>query len=169
MDTADDSQSSIEAATHAVVYNNLSLSSLSKRGQLSYLPHFPDISLYTVIFIVLCIHYLSTPTKGRNVITAMTTQDLSRGPSREAYTGIVSSKTTQGEHGRSNDKSVRWYVKDLKDEQLHASTRQLLEEYSNIPSDQVVPHIHEIRDRAWDIFPYPCIGRPPPLPSPKST
>ena len=88
----------------------------------------------------------------------MTTTPSSRGPSREAYTGVVSSKTTQGQHGRSNDKSVRWYVKDLKDSQLHASTRQLLEEYSNIPSEDVVPHILEIRDRAWDIFPYPCIG-----------
>ena len=105
----------------------------------------------------------------------MATPPSARGPSREAYTGVASGQDSQQKSDdHHNDKSVRWYVKDLKDSQLHASTRQLLEEYSNIPADQVVPHILEIRDRAWDIFPYPCIGAPSsplsftpfPLPSP---
>jgi len=104
----------------------------------------------------------------------MATPPSARGPSREAYTGVASGQDSQQKSDdHHNDKSVRWYVKDLKDSQLHASTRQLLEEYSNIPADQVVPHILEIRDRAWDIFPYPCIGTftsPPPCysPSPSS-
>jgi hypothetical protein len=58
----------------------------------------------------------------------------------------------------TKDKNVRWYTAELSDEKVHASTRELLENYSKIPSDQVVPHILKIRERAWDIFPYPCIG-----------
>jgi len=36
--------------------------------------------------------------------------------------------------------------------------RRLLEQYSGIPSDRIVTHVVDVRDRAWKIFPYPCIG-----------
>ncbi|KFY75014.1 hypothetical protein V499_04993 [Pseudogymnoascus sp. VKM F-103] len=41
---------------------------------------------------------------------------------------------------------------------LSKEARDLLENYSGIEPDRVVPHVEEIRDRAWAIFPYPCIG-----------
>ncbi|OBT79249.1 hypothetical protein VF21_01878 [Pseudogymnoascus sp. 05NY08] len=41
---------------------------------------------------------------------------------------------------------------------LSKEARDLLENYSGIEPDCVVPHVEEIRDRAWAIFPYPCIG-----------
>ncbi|KAI8630505.1 hypothetical protein F5Y19DRAFT_463900 [Xylariaceae sp. FL1651] len=36
--------------------------------------------------------------------------------------------------------------------------REVLEKYSNIPPDQVEAEIFRIRDRAWEIAQYPCIG-----------
>ncbi|KAK7937280.1 uncharacterized protein PG986_014148 [Apiospora aurea] len=38
------------------------------------------------------------------------------------------------------------------------SIRQLLEEYSGIPPQDVTAHIHTIRDRMWAVKPYNCIG-----------
>jgi len=57
----------------------------------------------------------------------------------------------------SRDKDVGWYLKNI--ENVSDSTRALLENYSKIPSDQVVSHCLKIRDQAWDVFPYPCIGQ----------
>ncbi|KAI1451663.1 hypothetical protein F4805DRAFT_450567 [Annulohypoxylon moriforme] len=36
--------------------------------------------------------------------------------------------------------------------------RSFLEKYSGIRSKDIDDHIHEIRDRLWDIYPYVCIG-----------
>ena len=54
-------------------------------------------------------------------------------------------------------KNIKWYKRDL--EMLQEPARRLLENYSHIPSDQVIPHIIAVRDRAWDIWPYPCLGK----------
>ncbi|KFY60093.1 hypothetical protein V497_03867 [Pseudogymnoascus sp. VKM F-4516 (FW-969)] len=43
-------------------------------------------------------------------------------------------------------------------ESLSEEVRSLLENYSGIEPDRVVPYIEEMRDRAWKIYPYPCIG-----------
>ncbi|KAH8794173.1 hypothetical protein BGZ57DRAFT_983441 [Hyaloscypha finlandica] len=53
-------------------------------------------------------------------------------------------------------KNVPWYDPKLK--KLGASARELLENYSEIPPAEVESHIYKIRDEAWDVFPYPCIG-----------
>lgn len=42
---------------------------------------------------------------------------------------------------------------------LPKNARKLLEEYSKIPFEQVLPHVVEVRDSAWKVFPYPCIGQ----------
>ncbi|THX88731.1 hypothetical protein D6C98_02432 [Aureobasidium pullulans] len=57
----------------------------------------------------------------------------------------------------TKDKSVDWFQPELED--VNAQARSVLETYSNIPSDQVVPHVLRIRDTAWEVFPYPCIGQ----------
>ncbi|KAL7627942.1 hypothetical protein AAE478_002137 [Parahypoxylon ruwenzoriense] len=36
--------------------------------------------------------------------------------------------------------------------------RKLLEEWSGIAPDDVIPHIYQVREEAWKIFPFPCIG-----------
>ncbi|KAI0489487.1 hypothetical protein F4859DRAFT_152806 [Xylaria cf. heliscus] len=40
----------------------------------------------------------------------------------------------------------------------HGRFRELLEQYSKIPSDEVTAEILEIRDKAWEVAKYPCIG-----------
>ncbi|CAK7214774.1 hypothetical protein SCUCBS95973_002248 [Sporothrix curviconia] len=37
--------------------------------------------------------------------------------------------------------------------------RELLEQYSHIPADNVVRHVVDTRNRAWDVHPYPCLGQ----------
>lgn len=49
-----------------------------------------------------------------------------------------------------------WYVKDLED--LQPRTKELFETYSQVPPDEVVSHITQIRNKAFKIFPYPCLG-----------
>jgi len=57
------------------------------------------------------------------------------------------------------DKSVAWFTEKLTDTQLSPEACHLLETYSGIPHDEVVDHIIKVRDEAWNIFPYPCIGQ----------
>lgn len=49
------------------------------------------------------------------------------------------------------------YSKDIEEDITPA--RKLLEQYSRVPPDQVIAHIHTVRDKAWKIYPYPCVGR----------
>jgi len=58
-------------------------------------------------------------------------------------------------HGRED--VYEWYTKEIA--RIPLVMRELLEEYSGLPEDQVIPHISEVRDRAFDLFPYPCIGQ----------
>ncbi|EMC91143.1 hypothetical protein BAUCODRAFT_80619 [Baudoinia panamericana UAMH 10762] len=55
---------------------------------------------------------------------------------------------------RSTD--VTWYDQELGD--LQPAALEVLQRYSNIPPDHVREHVHAIRDKAWAIWPYPCIG-----------
>ncbi|KAG6997778.1 methyltransferase adrK [Physcia stellaris] len=61
--------------------------------------------------------------------------------------------------GGSNDKNVPWFTKDVDDSNIGKAARELLETYSGIPAEQVLAHVLAIRDRAWAIHPYPCIGQ----------
>ncbi|KAJ9638842.1 hypothetical protein H2201_004632 [Coniosporium apollinis] len=63
----------------------------------------------------------------------------------------------EGKEVGTRDKDIPWYIKEL--ENVSEQAQKLLEEYSGIAPDRVVPHILEVRERAWDIFPYPCIGQ----------
>jgi SAM-dependent methyltransferase len=57
------------------------------------------------------------------------------------------------------DRNVAWFDKRPDDRQISLAARQLLETYGRIPPDKVVDHVVQIRDEAWQIFPYPCIGQ----------
>ncbi|CAK7204340.1 hypothetical protein SEUCBS139899_007095 [Sporothrix eucalyptigena] len=37
--------------------------------------------------------------------------------------------------------------------------RDLLENYSHVPTDDVVKHVVDTRNRAWAVHPYPCLGQ----------
>ncbi len=52
---------------------------------------------------------------------------------------------------------VAWYTETISS--IPAAGRQLLEEYSSIPPDQVLPHVLALRDRAFAIWSYACIGQ----------
>ncbi|KAI4191846.1 MAG: hypothetical protein LQ346_004574 [Caloplaca aetnensis] len=54
-------------------------------------------------------------------------------------------------------REAQWYSPNL--ESLSPQSRELFEQYSHIPPDKLLTHIHAIREKAWEIFPYPCIGQ----------
>ncbi|KAI9705126.1 MAG: hypothetical protein M1836_006909 [Candelina mexicana] len=64
--------------------------------------------------------------------------------------------TTEKKPG-TRDKDVPWYTENV--EAISDEARELLENYSKIPAEKVNAHILKVRDLAWDIWPYPCIGR----------
>ncbi|TVY93821.1 Methyltransferase [Lachnellula willkommii] len=72
-------------------------------------------------------------------------------------TDVKSSSTTTQFRLGASDKSVGWYTPTL--ENITEVQRDLLENYSHLAPDRVIPHILEVRDRAWEIHPYPCIGQ----------
>ncbi|MCJ1270149.1 hypothetical protein MMC22_010045 [Lobaria immixta] len=41
---------------------------------------------------------------------------------------------------------------------LKPATRDLYRTYSGVPDDEIVNHLHSIRDRAWSFGQYPCVG-----------
>ncbi|KAL1964546.1 hypothetical protein VTN77DRAFT_6843 [Rasamsonia byssochlamydoides] len=43
-------------------------------------------------------------------------------------------------------------------DEVEDPARTLLEKYSGIAPEKVVQHVKEVRDRAYAVFPYPCIG-----------
>lgn len=60
---------------------------------------------------------------------------------------------TQG----SRSKDVPYYTAELA--HLDSNTRTILEQYSQIPPEDVIPHVLRVRDLGWDVFSYPCIGQ----------
>ncbi|KAF4775227.1 methyltransferase domain-containing protein [Colletotrichum scovillei] len=57
-----------------------------------------------------------------------------------------------------NDKSSPWYSTSIRIEVLR-NAREILEEYARVPPETVETHILTLRDKIWDVFPYPCVGR----------
>lgn len=51
-----------------------------------------------------------------------------------------------------------WYKSEI-GPRLKPRTRKLFETYSKIAPDHVESHLHAIRDRAWSVQKYPCIGQ----------
>ncbi|XWW92241.1 hypothetical protein V2A60_000164 [Cordyceps javanica] len=61
---------------------------------------------------------------------------------------------TNGRVGASRD--VEWYQPTLVN--LPETAKEIFRDYSGIPEKDILNHIHRVRDKAWDILPYPCIG-----------
>jgi SAM-dependent methyltransferase len=55
--------------------------------------------------------------------------------------------------------NVTWFDAHPTESQISQASRQLLENYSGIPPGEVFQHVVNLRDEAWKIFPYPCIGQ----------
>lgn len=52
-----------------------------------------------------------------------------------------------------------WFDASPSEDRIPHETRQLLETYSAVPPNQVLDHVVKVRDEAFEIFPYPCIGQ----------
>jgi SAM-dependent methyltransferase len=52
-----------------------------------------------------------------------------------------------------------WFDERPSKDQIPPSARHLLETYSGIPPASVEEHVVNLRNEAWKIFPYPCIGQ----------
>ncbi|PYH87876.1 hypothetical protein BO71DRAFT_404294 [Aspergillus ellipticus CBS 707.79] len=57
----------------------------------------------------------------------------------------------------SNTRARELFYKEDISSCISPKTRALLES-NGIPPDDVIRHVHEVRDKAWAIRPYPCIG-----------
>ncbi|KAL8739977.1 MAG: hypothetical protein Q9190_007268 [Brigantiaea leucoxantha] len=62
-----------------------------------------------------------------------------------------------GEELASTD--VKWYIPDSALDAVPAAAKALLETYSHIPPQEVLSHVIDIRQKAWQIHRYPCIGQ----------
>ncbi|KAK6504506.1 hypothetical protein TWF506_002701 [Arthrobotrys conoides] len=67
---------------------------------------------------------------------------------------IVSASSAEA-HDRS--RSHVWY-KPGEQLRLTPYTLNLFQNYSQIPTEQVAAHIIGVREKAWEVYPYPCIG-----------
>jgi SAM-dependent methyltransferase len=54
---------------------------------------------------------------------------------------------------------VAWFDERPSNDQIPEKARHLLESYSDIPPNLVTEHIVTLRNEAWEVFPYPCIGQ----------
>ncbi|KAL8649173.1 MAG: hypothetical protein Q9226_005683 [Calogaya cf. arnoldii] len=59
--------------------------------------------------------------------------------------------------GGARSVSWPWYHHLLTNE-LTPDAKKLLTTYSKVPSKEIEAHIYSIRDKAWGIFPWPCVG-----------
>src|SRR2546429_6978531 len=41
---------------------------------------------------------------------------------------------------------------------IDPDARKILEEYAGIPPAEVLSHVQAVRNQAWEMFPYPCMG-----------
>ncbi|KAI4704346.1 hypothetical protein J4E81_001412 [Alternaria sp. BMP 2799] len=55
-----------------------------------------------------------------------------------------------------NPELLPWYTKQL--EEPSPETRDLFESYSRVPAADIITHIKRVRDEAFSVFPYPCLG-----------
>ncbi|KAI4936481.1 hypothetical protein J4E85_001811 [Alternaria conjuncta] len=52
-----------------------------------------------------------------------------------------------------------WFEQNPSHDHIPPETQRLLETWSGIPSDDVLDHVVQLREKAWKVHPYPCIGQ----------
>ncbi|ETS77999.1 hypothetical protein PFICI_10061 [Pestalotiopsis fici W106-1] len=65
---------------------------------------------------------------------------------------------SEPEYAKSQERAKVPYYRPNIEHRLVSETQELLEKYSHIPPEDQSAHIHKLRDEAWDIRAYPCIG-----------
>ncbi|KAI1207350.1 uncharacterized protein F4807DRAFT_435468 [Annulohypoxylon truncatum] len=61
---------------------------------------------------------------------------------------------TNGKNKASRD--VAWYQPELK--KIPETAKQIFQNYSKISDGEIFNHIYRVRDEAWEILPYACVG-----------
>ncbi|KAJ5789228.1 uncharacterized protein N7518_006239 [Penicillium psychrosexuale] len=56
-----------------------------------------------------------------------------------------------------SEKKPEWYQQEV--QSINPEAQRLLESYSGFHPDEVLPHVLKLRDEAYSIFHYPCIGQ----------
>lgn len=72
-------------------------------------------------------------------------------------TGHHGPKTFAGESFDDATARLPWFIPEITT--VPPAGRALLEEYAKIPTEEVLPHVQRLRDRAFALWPYPCIGQ----------
>ncbi|RAH87432.1 hypothetical protein BO86DRAFT_405463 [Aspergillus japonicus CBS 114.51] len=67
------------------------------------------------------------------------------------------STTTDTDTATTTTTRPGWYQTSVT--AIDPAAQSLLEEYSGLQPDEVLPHVLALRDEAFNIFPYPCIGQ----------
>ncbi|KAJ6572226.1 hypothetical protein B0H19DRAFT_1256125 [Mycena capillaripes] len=63
----------------------------------------------------------------------------------------------EGKSLTDSENKVGWYEENITE--ISPEGRMLLEEYSGIPLDEILPHVLRVRDKAFAIWSYLCIGQ----------
>ncbi|KAL1798332.1 hypothetical protein ACET3X_002369 [Alternaria dauci] len=75
-------------------------------------------------------------------------------PAQEERSSVEQILTTKAYE--QNPELLPWYTKEL--EEPSPAVREIFEKYSKIAPADVVTHIKRVRDDAFTVFPYPCLG-----------
>ncbi|KAI0157123.1 hypothetical protein GGR52DRAFT_190880 [Hypoxylon sp. FL1284] len=65
---------------------------------------------------------------------------------------------SEPEYAKSQDRATAPFYHPNIERRIVPETQELLEKYSHVPREQQSEHVHKVRDQAWDIRAYPCIG-----------
>ncbi|KAL6713339.1 hypothetical protein ACLMJK_008804 [Lecanora helva] len=72
-------------------------------------------------------------------------------------TGHHGPMTYDGQSQTDTAQKVPWYTENITS--IDPAGRKLLEQYSKIAAEEVLPHVLRIRDEAFKVWPYACIGQ----------
>ncbi|CAE7207007.1 hypothetical protein P3342_011292 [Pyrenophora teres f. teres] len=60
---------------------------------------------------------------------------------------------------KESSERPNWFDPDPTIDAISPDFRRLLQSYSGIPADELLDHVVKVREEAWAIHPFPCIGR----------
>jgi 2-polyprenyl-3-methyl-5-hydroxy-6-metoxy-1,4-benzoquinol methylase len=79
--------------------------------------------------------------------------------SRQHHFGRYHHTTAMAQPELPPGTEASWFEENPTKDHIPTATQRLLETYSGIPSDEVFDHAVKLRDEAWKVHPYPCIGQ----------
>jgi len=65
----------------------------------------------------------------------------------------------QNSKGESQTEKPDWFDENPTIDAIPPEFQRLLQSYSEIPADELLDHVIKVREEAWAVHPFPCIGR----------